>query len=802
MFSTNNKYINKFYSIISNNIQSNNVQTTNCVATNVYTDHIYELRRLGLNNNNPAYTLDVNGNINFTGKLYNNSLPYTVGSGYWNLVGDSIINANNGAVIIDTWLDMTNNSYINFDLNSFGFKIQNGTSNPYTISLDEFATLRGIQTDTTIQDQLTYLNAISANISSNTSIGGNLSVTGNTILSGYVGINSNPFNTYNLNVGGTENITGLLTVDSIILTSSDPVYSSNSVVPKSYVDTLASGIVLLAPSTCATTESTDTSTWVYNGTDEFSNVSNLLIIDGYSVQNSNRVLVKDQTNEVQNGIYDYNQSLGTLTRAQDLAYGSDASNVVTFIKNGSTNKNTSFLQTNYGAIVGQDNLIFHPFHTINFNINNTLQFTGNTLGVNPNLTLTTLETTGNTHVDGDLLVSGSTTLINLVTADNGLNVINGTQTDSLDVTGSTTLTGLLTANGSINTTSITTSANESVGGNLSVGGTTTLTGLLTANGSISTPSIITTSDSTFNGVRVGKGAGNVSTNTVVGLSALPVNTTGYDNTSTGYQSLQSNTTGHDNTAIGINALQSNTTGNTNTAVGAGAIEFGTTGTANTVVGYDALWQNNGSNNSCLGFQTLYHNLTGTNNSAFGYYSLFNSTGTTNTAIGFSSGQNLVSGNFNTFLGANTDITNSATTYTQSTAIGYNAKITASNQIVLGTSTETVIVPGTATFAGPVTSTNGFVSGSDYRIKENITPLDSSFTVDDLKPIRFINKNTGKADYGLIAHELQSVYPELVTGEKDGEQLQSVNYQGLIGILIQEVKNLKKEVNELKEKVNN
>jgi hypothetical protein len=115
---------------------------------------------------------------------------------------------------------------------------------------------------------------------------------------------------------------------------------------------------------------------------------------------------------------------------------------------------------------------------------------------------------------------------------------------------------------------------------------------------------------------------------------------------------------------------------------------------------------------------------------------------------------------------------------------------------LGTSTVTsVFIPG-----GPVTSTNGFVSGSDYRIKENIIQLDSTYTVDELNPIKFTNKNTGKTDIGLIAHELQQFYPELVTGEKDGEQLQSINYQGLIGIFIQEIKNLKQEVKNLKQEV--
>ena len=63
-----------------------------------------------------------------------------------------------------------------------------------------------------------------------------------------------------------------------------------------------------------------------------------------------------------------------------------------------------------------------------------------------------------------------------------------------------------------------------------------------------------------------------------------------------------------------------------------------------------------------------------------------------------------------------------------------------------------------------------------------------------------NKFTKKKDVGLIAHELQNLYPFLVSGEKDGETYQSINYTGLIGILINEIQELKKEVNLLKEKM--
>jgi hypothetical protein len=88
------------------------------------------------------------------------------------------------------------------------------------------------------------------------------------------------------------------------------------------------------------------------------------------------------------------------------------------------------------------------------------------------------------------------------------------------------------------------------------------------------------------------------------------------------------------------------------------------------------------------------------------------------------------------------------------------------------------------------------ASSDYRIKDNVLQLDETFSVDNLKPVSYYNKNLKKKDIGLIAHELQEVYPELVTGEKDGEDMQSVNYTGLIPILIKEIQDLKARVKEL------
>jgi hypothetical protein len=91
----------------------------------------------------------------------------------------------------------------------------------------------------------------------------------------------------------------------------------------------------------------------------------------------------------------------------------------------------------------------------------------------------------------------------------------------------------------------------------------------------------------------------------------------------------------------------------------------------------------------------------------------------------------------------------------------------------------------------------FVQSSDYRIKENPIFLDNlidnKFTIDNLKPILYRNKISNKIDLGLIAHEVEKEFPFLVCGEKDGEDYQTVNYIGLIPLLIHEIQKLKEQL---------
>ena len=109
------------------------------------------------------------------------------------------------------------------------------------------------------------------------------------------------------------------------------------------------------------------------------------------------------------------------------------------------------------------------------------------------------------------------------------------------------------------------------------------------------------------------------------------------------------------------------------------------------------------------------------------------------------------------------------------------------------------VSGNGTFTGTVTA-DSFNASSDYRIKESVKTLDDNYIIDQLRPVIYKNKQTKKIDMGLIAHELQEIYPFLVNGVKDGETYQNVNYNGLIALLIKEIKDLKQEVKSIKQEI--
>lgn len=90
---------------------------------------------------------------------------------------------------------------------------------------------------------------------------------------------------------------------------------------------------------------------------------------------------------------------------------------------------------------------------------------------------------------------------------------------------------------------------------------------------------------------------------------------------------------------------------------------------------------------------------------------------------------------------------------------------------------------TSNQVGSISATNtttSYNTSSDYRLKENVKPLIGALEkITRLKPCTFTWKKDGSIGEGFIAHELQEVIPQAVSGEKDEEKLQSIEIEHAI-----------------------
>ena len=103
----------------------------------------------------------------------------------------------------------------------------------------------------------------------------------------------------------------------------------------------------------------------------------------------------------------------------------------------------------------------------------------------------------------------------------------------------------------------------------------------------------------------------------------------------------------------------------------------------------------------------------------------------------------------------------------------------------------VPLSGNSTISGTLTCTGDVIAYSDERLKDNVETLDGS-KVFEMRGVSYTKE--GRASSGVIAQELQKVAPELV--HDDGEYL-GVAYGNLAGYLIEAVKELKAEIEDLK-----
>ena len=165
--------------------------------------------------------------------------------------------------------------------------------------------------------------------------------------------------------------TGSVSLNSQTITNlADPVNTQDAAT-KGFVEATSQGLDVKDSCKAATTGNITISTALNNGD----------TLDGVTLATNDRVLVKDQSTASQNGIYIVGSSPA---RASDLAAGSDAAGMFTFVEQGTVNADNGFVCTsNKGsAVTGTNNLTFAQFSGAGqITAGDGLDKSGNTLSV-------------------------------------------------------------------------------------------------------------------------------------------------------------------------------------------------------------------------------------------------------------------------------------------------------------------------------------------------------------------------------------------------------------------------------------
>lgn len=142
-------------------------------------------------------------------------------------------------------------------------------------------------------------------------------------------------------------------------------------------------------------------------------------------------------------------------------------------------------------------------------------------------------------------------------------------------------------------------------------------------------------------------------------------------------------------------------------------------------------------------------------------------------------------------------TNIGIASTGSTSFVY---IPSTGNLGIGTTNATskLTVSGNLLVTGIITATD-FNSASDINLKENIQKIDSPIDkIIKIDGVRFNWKSDNKPSMGVIAQNIEEVLPELVNGDDS----KTVNYNGIIGLLIECVKTQQEQIDDLNKRLDN
>jgi hypothetical protein len=188
----------------------------------------------------------------------------------------------------------------------------------------------------------------------------------------------------------SPNGTGKVDVSGSIITGLNEPVNPTDAATKNYVDTVAEGLHVHEAAHAATT---NTLAVLSGGTVTYNNgtlgvgatltlSAGLSAIDGHTLTNGDRILVKNQANQAHNGMY-VRTSATVLTRASDFDTAAEiGGGDFTFVENGTLYGNTGWVQTVEVLTVGTDNVIWQQFSgTGTFTAGNGLTITGTEFNV-------------------------------------------------------------------------------------------------------------------------------------------------------------------------------------------------------------------------------------------------------------------------------------------------------------------------------------------------------------------------------------------------------------------------------------
>ena len=324
-------------------------------------------------------------------------------------IADSAITSakiNDGAIV---------NADINASAAIDASKIHDGT-----ISNTEFGHLNGVTSN--IQSQLDAREASNASL---TAIGALATTDGNFIVGSGSTWVAETGSTARVSLGlgtiATQSASSVAISGGTITGLGAPSNSSDAAT-KNYVDNLVTGLKTRIITRAATTANIDLSADLQNGD----------TLDGITLATGNKVLVKDQTDATQNGIYDVVAS-GTATRNTDYDTVAELAGQLVIVQEGSSNADKIFLSTtdNSGSI-GSVNIVFtivQPSNVGDVTLTGVQTLTNKTL-TSPDISEIVSVSNGNISVlpngTGKVLLDGNGSSGGVTISDGNIDIRTGT----------------------------------------------------------------------------------------------------------------------------------------------------------------------------------------------------------------------------------------------------------------------------------------------------------------------------------------------------------------------------------------